>query len=403
MQTHFDIIIVGKGLVGLAFALALQDTTLSIALIEAKPLAPFPVAFSRPLSLNEISCQILKKLGVWETLAGEATPITGVHISEQHRFGAIRLSATECKVPALGHVVDIATLFSALQEKTKLQKNITCIQPATVKNITFNEHDATLHITTECSQHTLTATLVVVADGHSSTLSKLLNLHTEEYDYQESAITATVNVSKPHGGMAFERFTKEGTIALLPRASHAYGLVISAQKTQANTLLALEDAAFLTWLQTQMGYRAGSFQNLSKRALSPLKYFRAHERVKQNVILLGNASQTLHPVAAQGFNVGLVDAATLADYIQAKPSLQTAMKEQHLLQTVDAVCAQHQNQVIDFTKAIVAIYHHQTPAVSCGRGFMLHFLGLSPSFRQKIAKFGMGHYRKSTHLAHELA
>lgn len=391
---HYDIIIVGGGLVGLAFALSLQDTDLSIAVIDAKPYKPLDKTQSRPLSLNDTSHRILKNLGLWKDVEKNATPIKQVHVSERSRFGAMRLCADEVGVDALGYVINIIDLFAALQNKTLHQKNLTLIQPATVADITFQPNAATLSVNTESGASQLNGSLIIAADGSHSQLVERLQLEKEQRDYNETAVTAMISISQHHNFTAYERFTKEGTIALLPRTQNTCGLVWSVDTRQAENLLSLNDSDFIHKLHDNIGYRVGHFEKISQRHSHPLRFSHVQKRVKNNVVILGNASQTIHPIAAQGFNLGLIDAVTLSDKLKQCDDIQKNQDE--LLKLFEADCAEHQQNVIRFTNSTVNIFQSQHPIVTHGRSLALNLLGLCPKSRQLIAKFGMGKLRKGT-------
>ncbi len=390
----YDIIIVGGGLVGLAFALSLQDTDLSIAVIDAKPYKPLDTTQSRPLSLNDTSYRVLKNLNLWKDVEKNATPIKHVHISERNQFGALRLRAEEVGAEALGYVINIIDLFAALQTKTLSQKNLTFIQPATVNDISFQAKTAALSIDTESGAQHISGALIIAADGSHSQLVERLHLNKEQRDYNETAITAILSLSQHHDFTAYERFTKEGTIALLPLTHNTCGLVWSVCTDKTENLLSLSDGEFIDKLHENIGYRAGHFEKISKRHSHPLTYSYVSERVKNNVVILGNASQTIHPIAAQGFNLGLIDAVTLSDKI--KPHSNIHMLQAELLKQFEADCAEHQKNVIRFTNGTVNVFQSHNPAVMHGRSLALNLLGLCSKSRQLVAKFGMGKLRKCT-------
>ena len=308
---QFDITIVGGGLVGASLALALRELPLSIALIDAKlPSNEDPRLFG----LNASSCQLLQNLNLWPQVAEQASPIEAVHVSHRGYFGGVRLTAQEAQLKNLGHVLPARHLEKALHEAVAALPTVTVLRPATVTAL--SQHGE-LTVTQTDKTHTITSPVVIGADGTESSLRALCHIPTTVKDYAQTAIVTRVLLSRPHRHIAYERFCDHGAIALLPLPNNECACIWSVDNTVAASLLALSDEAYLKTLQTEFGYRLGRFAGITQRYQFPLKMKRATQSVSGNVILLGNALHTLHPIAAQGFNLALYEVAALVDGITA--------------------------------------------------------------------------------------
>ncbi|OGT36861.1 MAG: hypothetical protein A3F11_08760 [Gammaproteobacteria bacterium RIFCSPHIGHO2_12_FULL_37_14] len=305
---HYDLIIVGGGLVGSSLALALRESELKIALIEASlPQADNPRLFG----LTESSCQSLKNLGLWQQLKEHATPIHQVHVSYQGYFGAVRLNHADVGLSQLGYVIPARYLEKILHAEIIQQANITYYCPATLKNLQ-QTHVATLNIVTGEGEKNLLSPIVIAADGAASTVRSLLNIETEIVDYQQGAIVTETMLQRSHQHIAYERFNASGAIAMLPLVGDRCATIWTADQMTIDQLMALSDECFVTALQKEFGYRLGRLLGIAKRHAFPLKMIQAKETHKQCVLLLGNAAHALHPIAAQGFNLALYEVSALS-------------------------------------------------------------------------------------------
>lgn len=311
---HFDITIVGAGPIGTCLALALQHLPLHIALIEAKP--PRTFLQDRPITLTFPSIQLLKKLRVWEDLALKTTPIHTIHVSEHGRIGHICLYAKEVGLEVFGGVVSFQALTQVLWDKATQLKNVTLFCPAEVTKI--NRKTPTIQLTLKQPEscESITTELVVAADGTYSTIRNLLGIAAETHDYHTHALATEVEVDNIMPGVAFERFLHNQVLALLPCALNHYGVVWEVSTEQLQTLQALPEKPFIEKLQTAFGYTLGRFSHVTERGNYPLKRVLAHETVRPGFVLLGNALHTLHPIAAQGFNLGLRNMIVLVETIE---------------------------------------------------------------------------------------
>jgi 2-octaprenyl-6-methoxyphenol hydroxylase len=314
---HYDVLIAGGGMVGASLALALVPLGLRVAMIEAAvPSGGDHASFDeRTTALSNGSRRTFETLGVWPLIAREATPIKRIHVSERGRFGFARLHAEDEGLAALGYVIPNRILGQALWERLA-QERIDVIAPARVTGMQVGH--GVCEITYEQSEagaRVLRAKLAVAADGARSILRQAAGIGSSTKDYEQVAITTNVLTQRFHNHVAFERFTPNGLIAVLPLTEGRCGLVWTVAPRDAEHLLALPDAEFLAELQDAFGFRLGRFLRVGARATYPLALTQAQSSIAPRLAIIGNAAQTLHPIAGQGFNLGLRDAAALAEVL----------------------------------------------------------------------------------------
>lgn len=313
-MTHYDLIIVGGGLVGAGLAVALRHSGLKIALVDARlPSSDDPRLFA----LNSGSCQFLENLGLWQQLIPYASPIHQVHVSHQGHFGSVRLHREDVNLPTLGHVIPAHYIETALNQAL----DCTVYRPAKLQQLHQHENIAELKISTENGEVMLQSPIVIGADGTESTVRKQLNIHTEVFDYHQTAIVTKTSLKRSHKQIAYERFNSHGAIAMLPLINDECATIWTADNALINQLMELSDSEFLERLQQEFGYRLGRLQAIQKRHVFPLRMVRAEKAVEKSVFLLGNSAHTLSPIAAQGFNLALYEVALLAESILEKVKL----------------------------------------------------------------------------------
>ena len=317
MKIDYDILIIGGGLVGASLACALRASSLRLGVIEAVPLAAStqPSYDDRTLALAWGSKKIFEGMGAWNELAPEATPIERIHISDRGHFGVTRLSAIEAGLPALGYVVANRALGVVLLKTMQASKNIEWLCPAEMQEIRLDPAATSVTVRHDKASKTLTARLVIAADGAHSAVRAALGIEAERTEYCQSAIVTTVTAGMPHANTAYERFTDTGPLALLPLTENRCAVVWSAKAEEVPTLTGWSDAEFLAQLQDRFGDRLGTFTRLGKRKAYPLMLTRVKEQVRERLALIGNAAHTVHPVAGQGFNLGLRDVAVMAEIL----------------------------------------------------------------------------------------
>jgi 2-octaprenyl-6-methoxyphenol hydroxylase len=317
MSLNYDILIIGGGLVGASLACALRIVPLRIAVVEAVPLAASaqPSYDDRTLALAYGSKRIFESLLVWDAVAPDATPIDRIHISDRGHFGITRLAAADAGLPALGYVVANRRLGAALLGGLQEAPQVEWLCPAEMQDIRLTPDTATATIRHQDKLRTLTARLIIAADGAHSAVRAALGIEAERTEYCQSAIVTTVTAGEPHRNTAYERFTDTGPLALLPLRTHEVAVVWSARDAEENAILGWSDGEFLSRLQDRFGDRLGTFTRLGNRAAYPLALTRVKEHVRPRLALIGNAAHTVHPVAGQGFNLGLRDVAALAEVL----------------------------------------------------------------------------------------
>jgi len=355
---QFDIAIIGGGMVGASLACALRDSGLRIAVIETVPLsaATQPSFDDRTIALAHGGRRIFETMGVWEAIdqLGVA-PIEHIHVSDRGRFGLTRLHASESGLPALGYVVESRVLGAALLSVLQQSPAIQWLCPATVTDLHVGADHVNVEVRQGTETRTLTTRLVAAADGADSAVREKLGISFERTEYDQTAVVTNAAVTRPHDNTAYERFTRSGPLAILPMrmdarvsreagsrerpmrmdarvspeaggrersprpkgvsAEYRVGVVWSVRRAEAEILLGWSDAEFLAHLQDCFGGRLGEFTHLGRRASYPLRLTRIREQARPRVVLIGNAAHTVHPVAGQGFNLGLRDVAALAEVL----------------------------------------------------------------------------------------
>jgi len=378
VNTEFDVAIIGGGPVGAALALALRNSKLNCCILEARP-ANTGSRDARALALSYGSRLLLSRLNVWDAL-DNVSEIRTIHISQQRSFGRTMLHAEELSVPDLGYVLPYPVLQDALTNSLQ-QSSITSIYDAGVSALKTDSDGAHITFKQDNKEHTLHARLAVVADG-----GKLLEpTHPPElHDYGQSALITHVTCSSPKAITAYERFTPHGPVALLP-FKEGYELVWTAPHQLVQEMLDWDDAKFLHALQKHFGDRVGEFLTVSRCTCFPLGLKRAPSLTPmQHTVLLGNAAQTMHPVAGQGFNMGLRDAWELAQEI-LDSKLETLGAEALLKNYCDRRRSDRSTG-IRFTNGLVKLFSNDLPGLSTGRAATLTALDCLPFAKKFVAK-----------------
>ena len=375
---QYDIAIIGGGPVGAAFTLALRGRNLKICVLEARA-ENTTSQDARALALSYGSRLLLQRLGVWNDLH-DVSSIRTIHISQQKSFGRAVLHAAELDVPELGYVLPYPALQAAL-DKALQHATSRVLYGSQVTALQGEADYATISYQQNGAEKSLQARLAVVADG-----GKLLaQQHPPEVrDYGQSALITHITCAAPQANTAFERFTPQGPIALLPFKA-GYELVWTASHQAAQAMLNWDDENFLRELQEQLGDRVGEFLSVGKRVCFPLGLKRAPQQSPQpHVVLLGNAAQTLHPVAGQGFNLGLRDAWELAQEILNGAS--DALGSQAMLDDYRKQRRTDREAAIRFTDGLVRLFSNDLPLVSAGRAAALTALDCLPFTKKFVAK-----------------
>jgi len=317
MSDLHDVVIVGGGLVGASLAIALDRLGLDVALVEATPAGALPAVFDqRNLSFAAATVNALTALGVMQRLQGPPGPIRRIHVSRAGDFGRVLLDAGDYGRDAFGQVVVARDFGHALEARLGDLQRLARYRPATFVGLgDCVDGRRQVRIADAAGERSLRARLVVGADGTRSAVRQALGIEASEHDYLQTLLVARVRAARAPDGTAWERFTDTGPTALLPRGDRHYGLVHGVARAEAEAVLALDDAAWLARVQAVLGWRAGRLLESGPRSAYPLVQVLARQLVGERALLLGNAAQTIHPLGAQGFNLGLRDALTLAELI----------------------------------------------------------------------------------------
>ena len=396
-----EVIIVGGGMVGLSLALMLAKQNIAVKLLEAikypnyddENLAPYHSSFdARNSALSRRTVQIYQELGLWNALQEHATPILEVNITEQGSFGKARLKAEQEKVESFGQVIENAWLGRVLLTEVQKQTLIELIDGVQVTQLTQDADMAYIDASRGEEQLSLQAKLVIAADGRDSFCRKALGIGASEHDYDQVAIVTTVQTSKPHNHVGFERFSSLGPLALLPLPGEYRRSVVWPVKkgTEGEWLGDENDQHFLDALQETYGDRAGKFQKTGKRFSFPLSQVLAEKQAVGRVVLMGNAAHTIHPVAGQGFNLCMRDAHVLVRYLTEQIAQNADLGDAVMLQAYEASRLTDQQRVIKFCDSVVRGFSNSNPILKFIRNTGLVAFDTIPGIKPLVANYAMG-------------
>lgn len=402
----YDVAIVGGGLAGASLALALRRLPLRIALIEAHApdSAAQPSFDERTTALGNASRRVFEALSIWPQLHGEAGLITAIHVSDAGRFGFARLDARQLGQDALGYVVPNRVLGRELWRAISSEPRISAFMPARLIALQVADAQARLQVEQAGATRQLSARLVVAADGAQSMVRKVAGLGATSDDYDQVAIVAALRTDQSNDGVAYERFTTAGPMALLPlKAPNGAAwrtLVWAARPADAARLLDLPDARFLAEWQEAFGWRAGRALQLGTRGRYPLALTRSEGSIAPRIVLLGNAAQSLHPVAGQGFNLALRDVADLADLLAASGGADIG--DPAWLARFAAARAPDRDGVIRFTDNLVRVFGSDHPLAASARDAGLLLFDLLPPAKRALSRVSLGFGARTSRLARGL-
>ena len=385
--------IAGGGLVGLAAAIAFSRQGRQVVLIETRAYADAqqqtPPLDARSIALSYSSVQILRALGLWQAIAPAAAPIRHIHVSSAGHFGVTRLRAAALGLDAMGYVSEYDPLLYSLLRSAQQDDNIELIMPATVQDLTQHSDGVDIEYESGAQSRTLHAACLIVADGAQSPLRDRLGIEVQVEDYHQSAIIANLQIEQPANDCAYERFTAQGPMALLPLPQQRYALVWTNPPARSEQLLALDDDDFIAEIHAQFGYRLGYFSKLGQRARFELKRSRAQRLSAGRAVLVGNAANTLHPVAGQGFNLALRDVAQLYDQLAQDNGPMQDWPQR--LQEYETLRRQDQNRVLRAGDGLVKLFSNDWPVLNHARAGALAALDLCPPLKNELGWQGMGY------------
>lgn len=405
MSDQFDIVIAGGGMVGVSLALqlgAVLPSQTSILLVEGIPI-PAPVAGGAPdyhpafdarsTALSYGSRLIYEQMQVWDDLRHWLCPIESIHVSSRGHFGSTLLRASDHDWPALGYVVENAWMGNTLIQQLHNRGRVEVRSPARVVGVTPAGAGVSLQL--EGVDTDIRAGLLLVADGASSGLREQLGVAVEEKPYRQHALVANVAFAEPHGGCAYERFTDEGPLALLPLlpaagAEHRSALVWTLPPDRTKHLLECPAAEFLQSLQQRFGYRLGRLLQVGERHDYPLSLVQSSEQVRQGVVVMGNAAHALHPVAGQGYNLALRDVAALGGVLAEGIAAGAVPGDLAMLQRYQLRQQADQHRTIQFSDRVPALFMYTDPLLGLGRDLALAGLDIMPALKREFVRYAAG-------------
>jgi 2-octaprenyl-6-methoxyphenol hydroxylase len=391
MADNYDVLIVGGGLAGNCLALALKDSGLNIAVVEAntpEQLHNSP-AGDRALALAAGTVQHLEKLEIWQGIQHKATAIKTIHVSDRGHFGKTRLSAQKENVDALGYVIaarDIETHVANLVAEQAIAQ----ICPARVVGLMSGISEMNISLKRDNDSFSASAKLLVGADGGNSSVRKLLDIDQHSTAYNQTALITTVKTSRPNLNTAYERFTRSGPLALLPIGNYHSAVVWTHSHENATALMAGSEADFLAELQLCFGYKLGELSLTTPRYAFPLSLIRAKQMISERAVIIGNAVHQLHPVAGQGFNLGSRDVMQLATMIATQYAQGKDIGAADFLHTYAKTRQRDHDRTIAFTDNLIRIFSNDWNILAAARNVSLTLLDHVPAAKSLLTRHAMG-------------
>lgn len=389
MRQIYDVAIIGGGMVGASLACALSGQGLRIGLVEARPYTTEPASYDdRTLALAYGSQRIFSTLGLWDSLS--TTPILSIHISELGQPGFVRLNHRNEGVPALGYVVAARVLATTLHQRLSSLSDVDVLSPASLEKLSLHPQTVAVALDHDGQSLELETRLLVAADGIHSQVRQQLGIKIYQRQYDQSAIIANISPQLPHQHIAYERFTPDGPLALLPLDEQRCALVYSLANSELDATLGLSDADFMGLVEKRFGSRLGRFLQLGKRAAFPISMIKARQHSRHRVALIGNAAHTLHPIAGQGFNLGLRDVAALAEVIVDAKQAGIDLGDDTVLKRYADWRNADQWRALAFTDGLARVFSNNLPPLRFARTLSLSGLNLLPPVKHVLARQSMG-------------
>ena len=384
-----DVLIIGGGLVGASLAIALDGLGLDVAQVEAAPAGALPSVFDqRNLSFADATVNALTALGVMQELRVPPGPIRRIHVSRAGDFGRVLMEAADYGRDAFGQVVVASDFGHALETRLARVQGLVRYRPARFLGCSDGGDVREVRIAGADGERTLRARLLVGADGASSGVRDALGIAADEHDYGQTLLVARVRASRTPDGTAWERFTAHGPTALLPRGDRHYGVVHGVAREQAAAAMDLDEAGYLDRIQSAFGWRAGRFLSAGTRSAYPMVRTVARRTTAPRAVLVGNAAQSMHPVGAQGFNLGLRDALTLAELVAANrddPGSETLLQAYALRRQED------RERTLEFSDGLAKVTANDAPLLRPLRSLGLMAVDRLPALQARVAGGAMGY------------
>lgn len=397
MMHEVDVTIVGGGMVGASLAVALAPLGLRVALIESVPpsSADQPSFDERTTALSNGSRRVLDTLGIWQDIREQATPIRKIHVSDRGRFGFARIDAQEQGLEAIGYVMPNRVLGRALWERIAAEPTLEVFCPASVESLSMTADHVEVNVAVGTERRGWRTRLIVAADGAQSMVRKAFGVAATVADYHQTAVITTVLTQQFHQFTAYERFTSEGPLALLPTSDGRCTLVLTLTPERAQAAMQETDAQFLAEVQARFGFRLGRFLQAGTRSAYPLFLTQSARTSVGRCVIIGNAAQGLHPVAGMGFNLGLRDAACLAEVLAESAGDPRDCGAPALLAQYDEWRAQDRSGIIGFTDTLVRVFANPLGVVRHLRNAGLLAFDLLPPAKSALSRLSTGTARAS--------
>lgn len=380
--------IVGGGLVGASLAIALDAAGIAATLVEstAPRAGAQPSYDERNLALARASVNGLESIGVWRHAHEAATPIRHIHVSRTGEFGSARMDARKQGVDALGWTLPARELGAALLRRLDECTRLIRLAPATLVAIEPLANGWRARIRTADGERCIDTTLLVGADGSESFVRSQLGIVAKHHDYRQSVFVCTVTPERAHAHRAWERFADPGPMAVLPLAEGRCGLVLTVAADEADAVAALGDDDFIALAQHRFGWRLGRLSRPGKRHPYAIHRIAAERIIASHAVLVGNAAQTIHPIGAQGFNLGLRDALTLAELVGASADPSSAA----MLAAYAARRAPDRQGTMAMSHGLVQLACLPQPLLAPLRSLTLLAFDRLPPLQRALARRGMG-------------
>ncbi|MEZ5471774.1 MAG: FAD-dependent oxidoreductase [Marinicella sp.] len=388
----YQVVIIGGGLVGMASALSLANAGIKVAMLEARlpDITMFHTSYdSRTLVVNPASEEFWRQLGVWQSVLASATKINQVHVSSKGQFGRVLFDKDELQVPVLGHVVEANVLGAILWDKVKNHSNVRVIAPANMTNFTVNSQTVDINYDLQGEQQSLSAQLMIAADGAQSAIRQQLNLPISTKAYNKTAVICSITTEKPHNHRAYERLTPTGPFALLP-FNGRMGLVWSNEPEKAEQLLQMSEAEFIELAQAEFGHRLGRFTEVGQRHQYPLFKIQVEKQYKARAVLLGNAAHTVSPVSAQGLNLAIRGVKRLSALLSKQHQQQQDLGAESLLETYQHNSLKDQNQIMAYTDDLMTWFKIDEPIINGIKSMGLVAIDSQISLKKKMFRLAAG-------------
>ena len=388
INTHYDVLIVGGGMVGLTLANLLRDSDLQIGVLEKfEPKVISDEVDIRVSAINRASLDIFKSISAWPAMAARAGVYHDMHVWDSTGAGMIHFDAAEAGLDALGYIIENTVIQQALQHSLETAENIDWICPVTINSIRLNDDIQQLHLD---DGRTLECGLLVGADGSRSQVRAAAGIEFERVSYGQRAIVCTVETEQPHAETAWQCFTPDGPLAFLPLMNGQSSIVWSLEEGKVDAMLALDEAAFCRELEQAFEYQLGTVKLVSPRTAFPLGHGHVDQYVQNGLALVGDAAHNIHPLAGQGANLGFLDAAALAEVIMQAHAANRQWSALHTLRKYERARKGENHLMESAMTGFKLLFSNDSPVLSTVRNAGLVMVDELPVIKQQFMRHALG-------------